>query len=93
MWLSFDFFLYQRRQTSGGQNIYSVLSIHIHPHVERLLLTLPSLVCSERKLLLQIVLLSALNGGFLSSLVVMMAGSHLLSLLSLVLFLSSLPFS
>lgn len=47
-------------------------------------------VCTKRKLLLQIVLLSVLRGGFLSSLMVMMA--HTFPLYSLFLFLPSLSF-
>lgn len=65
MWLS-----RQWRRTSGGRNIYSLLFVYIYPHVECFLFTCDA-VCSERKPVRQIVQLSTLNRGFLSSLVVM----------------------
>lgn len=64
--------------------MYFVLTMHLHAEHLR---TLPTL-CREKKPLLQMVLLSALNGGFLSSLVVMMAPTFTLFSLSYSLFLS-----
>lgn len=76
MWLSF---LSQEPNIWGAEHL--LCALYTHPPTSR---ASPSYsanaVCSERKPLLQMVLLSALNGGFLSSLVVMMAPTCSLAL-------------
>lgn len=89
IWLSF---LSKKANIWGAE--HPLCALYAHPPTCRASPYFANFVCSKRKPLLQMVLLSALNGGFLSSLVVMMAPTFsLCSLsLSLMLFLSSLHF-
>lgn len=64
--------------------------MHLHPCVKNLFVTLPLL--HERKLLLQIVQLNALDGGFVWSFVVMASLTYPLILVLHVLFLALADF-
>lgn len=75
-------FLSKKANIWGVEHSLRALSAHHPTHTERASPYFANTVCGERKPLLQMVLLSALSGGFLSSLVVMMAPTFSVSLLS-----------
>lgn len=68
IWLSS---LSKKANIWGGGAEHPLCALYAHPPTCRVSPYFADIVCSERKPLLQMVLLSALNGGFLRSLVVM----------------------